>query len=94
MRRIAAAILPFCALPLAAQSSSTTSTTSGWFFKQRVELRGEYRDSHEQKFELKAAGFPPDFLPVGQRNAFLETVNVGRHAEMSRGGNRHDAAGI
>ncbi len=76
MRRIAAVILFLFALPLLAQ------TPNDWFFKERVELRANYRDSHEQKFQLKFP-FPPSFLPVGQDHGFMETVNAGRHGELS-----------
>src|ERR1700682_2964600 len=76
MRRIAAVILILLALPLVAQ------TSNDWFFKERIELRANYRDSHEQKFALKFP-FPSDFLPVGQTQGFLETVNAGQHGELS-----------
>jgi hypothetical protein len=77
MRRIgAAAIALFTTLPLFAQ------TPSDWTFKSRIELRANYRDSHEQRFALKFP-FPPSFLPVGQTVGFEETVNAGAHAELS-----------
>lgn len=85
MRRFAAAIfVSICALPLAAQ-------TNGWFFKDRLELRAEYRDSHDQIFFLKNAGFPAIFLPVGQQFGQLETVDAGRHAELNVAQIRLDA---
>jgi hypothetical protein len=73
---VAAAVL-FAAIPLQAQSR-----TDGWFWKEKVEVRGNYRDSHEQKFQLKF-GFKPIMLPVGQQFGFMETVNAGRHVELS-----------
>jgi hypothetical protein len=76
MHRIAWVMLCVLALPLAAQ------TSNDWFFKERIELRANYRDSNEQKFALKFP-FPPDFLPVGQTQGFEETVNAGRHGELS-----------
>src|SRR5258708_13112203 len=76
MRRIAAVILFLFALPLLAQ------TPNDWFFKERVEPRANYRDSHEQKFQLKFP-FPPSFLPVGQDHGFMETGNAGLHGALS-----------
>jgi hypothetical protein len=87
MRRIAAAMFVFIgALPLAAQSPEP----SAWFFKERIELRANYRDSHHEAFPLKFP-FPPDFLPVGQTVGFEETVDAGRHAELSVAQIRLDA---
>ena len=77
MRRIAAAaIVLFTTIPLFAQSASD------WTFKSRIELRANYRDSHEERFALKFP-FPPSFLPAGQTVGFEETVNAGAHAELS-----------
>lgn len=74
MRRIAAAALFL--LP------SLAFAQSDWSFRYRFELRGNLRDSHEDRFQLKFP-FPPSFLPVGQTAGFLETVNEGRHTELS-----------
>ncbi|MDP9360394.1 MAG: hypothetical protein M3P29_02965 [Acidobacteriota bacterium] len=77
MRRIAAAaILLFTTIPLLAQ------TASDWTFKSRIELRANYRNSHEERFALKFP-FPPSFLPVGQTVGYEETVNAGAHTELS-----------
>src|SRR3954451_1095668 len=77
MRRIAAAAIGlFTAIPLFAQ------TASDWTFKSRIELRANYRDSKEERFALKFP-FPKSFLPVGQTVGFEETVDAGRHAELS-----------
>ncbi len=76
MRRIAGVMLCLLALPLVAQ------TSNDWFFKERIELRANYRDSHEQQFQLKFP-FPPSFLPIGQTHGFMETVNAGQHGELS-----------
>lgn len=74
MRRIAAAAL-LC-LPTLALAQSD------WSFRYRFELRGNFRDSHEERFALKFP-FPPEFLPVGQTVGFEQTVDPGRHAELS-----------
>jgi hypothetical protein len=66
------------ALPLAAQAPDANA----WFFKSRIEIRANYRDSRRETFPLKFP-FPPEFLPIGQTQGFEETVNAGRHGELS-----------
>lgn len=83
MRRFAAAALLLVPTLAFAQSD--------WTLRYRVELRGNLRDSHEQRFALKFP-FPPDFLPVGQTVGFEETVNSGRHVELSVAQLKLDAA--
>jgi hypothetical protein len=78
-----AVILFFAPLSLFAQ-------TDGWTFRTRLELRANYRDSNEAKFPLRFP-FPPSFLPVGQTVGFEETVNSGRHGELSVAQIRLDA---
>jgi hypothetical protein len=79
MRRIAAAVIGLLTtISLFAQ----TQPASDWTFKSRIELRGNYRDSKEEKFALKFP-FPPSQLPVGQTTGFEETVNAGSHVELS-----------
>ncbi len=77
----AAALLLFPTIALA---------QSDWTFRHRLELRGNLRDSHEQRFALKFP-FPSDFLPIGQTTGFEETVNSGRHLELSVAQIRLDA---
>lgn len=48
-----------------------------------VELKGNYRDSDQNKFPIPFP-FPPSFLPVGETRASLETVDSGSHFEISR----------
>ena len=76
MRRSAAVFLLCLATPLFGQA------TSDWTYKTRIELRANVRDSKEEAFPLKFP-FPPEFLPVGQTVAHEETVNAGRHFELS-----------
>jgi len=76
MRRFAALLFLCVATPAFSQ------TASNWFYRTKVEIRGNYRDSHEQKFALKFP-FPSDFLPVGQSVGFLETVDSGKHYELN-----------
>jgi len=75
MRRLAGVVFFFLSLPLSAQ-------TSDWIFRSKIELRANYRDSREERFPLRFP-FPPDFLPVGQTTGFEETVDRGRHGELS-----------
>lgn len=53
-----------------------------WNWKSRVEVRANWRDSHASRFPLKFP-FPPTFLPRGQTVGYLETVDAGKHAELS-----------
>ena len=80
MRRVAALIVLLSAPALYGQ----------WTFGTRLELRANYRDSKEAKRAL-AFPFPPSFLPVGETTGFLETVNAGRHTELSVAQLRLDA---
>ena len=80
MRRFAGLLLCLGALPLQAQ----------WTFRTTLELRANYRDSREQKFPLRFP-FPPSFLPVGQTVGFEQTVDPGRHGELSVAQVRLDA---
>ncbi len=77
MRAFPAALGLLAAVPLFAQD-----TSSDWTFKDKIEIRANYRDSREAKFPLKFQ-FPPEFLPVGQTVGFEQTVDPGRHAELS-----------
>ncbi len=77
MRRIAAALLVLGAWSLAAQTPDP-SPSGAWFYKERVELRANYRDSHEEFLNLKFP-FPLIGLPPGK----LETVDAGSHGELS-----------
>jgi hypothetical protein len=61
---------------------AAVATGNSWVFKERFEIRANLRDSHEDRFRLKFP-FPSDFLPVGQTAGFEETVDGGRHAELS-----------
>ena len=46
------------------------------------ELKGHWRDSDLVRFPIRTP-FPPEALPVGQSQAFQETVDAGSHAELS-----------
>ena len=48
----------------------------------KLELRGNYRDSNEERFALSTP-LPPILLPPGETQAFLETVDAGTHWEAS-----------
>ena len=79
MRRTALLVV-LVAAPLLAQEAPTPAPA--WWWREKIEIRANYRDSHEQKFPLRFP-FPPEFLPVGQTQGFLETVNQGQHGELS-----------
>lgn len=48
----------------------------------RFEVKANYRDSQQAKFPTQFP-FPPTTLPEGDTNAFIETVDEGRHGEVS-----------
>jgi hypothetical protein len=83
MRRLTGVILCLWAFPLTAQ-------TDRWTFRTRLELRANYRDSKPAAFPLRFP-FPPEFLPVGQTVGFEQTVDRGRHGELSVAQIRLDA---
>lgn len=59
-----------------------TSSAFAADFQYRVESKLHYRNSEENRFPVKFP-FPPSFLPPGQSQAFLETVDAGEHVEVS-----------
>jgi len=67
------------ALPLAAQEESEPA---GWQWSVKAESRLNFRDSRQEKFALRFP-FRPDELPPGVAMGSLETVNAGRHGELS-----------
>jgi hypothetical protein len=69
-------LLVVVCLPLPTFAQSTE-----WDFNQRLEIRGSYRDSEEERFQL-AFPFPASFLPVGQTVGFMETVDAGSAFEL------------
>lgn len=80
-----------CLLLTAACVSISAQETNDWTFKEKVEIRANYRDSHHEKQALKAK-FAPSMLPIGQSVGFLETVDSGSHAELSVAQIRLDAS--
>src|SRR5207253_7723830 len=83
MRQLTAVILCLGSLPLLAQ-------TDGWTFRTRLEFRANFRDSKEAAFPLRFP-FPSVQLPVGQTVGFEQTVDPGRHGELSVAQVRLDA---
>jgi hypothetical protein len=78
MTRIAAgALFLFITGSLFAQDAATE-----WKYGTRIEIRANYRDSKEARAQLKFP-FPASFLPPGQKVGFEETVNSGKHTELS-----------
>jgi len=80
-RRLVAGAIVLLALPLFGQESDAPAKPS-WRLRTRLELRGNYRDSNEEKFQLRFP-FPPILLPKGETKGFEETVNQGHHVELS-----------
>jgi hypothetical protein len=75
LRRAIAAIAVCAALPICAQQSPLT-------WNAKLELRGNYRDSGSDRF-VTGFLFPAEFIPTGDRHAIEETVDPGRHTELS-----------
>ena len=87
MTRIAAGgLLLFITGSLFAQDAAPE-----WKYGARIEIRANYRDSKEAKAPLKFP-FPASFLPPGQKTGFEETVNAGKHTELSVAQMRLDAS--
>lgn len=73
-RRFALAFAIAVCLPLAAQDR--------WEWSHRLELRGDYRWSDDERFALEFP-FPPEFLPPGQTQGFEATPDPGHHVELN-----------
>ncbi len=69
---------------------ATSAVAQDWTFTEKIEIRANYRNSSESRFAL-AFPFPPSFLPVGQTVGFEQTVDSGRHFELSVAQIRLDA---
>ena len=86
-RPIAAAALVAAALPLYAQMDAQTApgqtSTNLWTWRARAEVRANWRDSNDARFTTRFVP-PPGFLPPGQTGGVVEeTVDPGRHTELS-----------
>lgn len=69
-------------LTAATSVAQESGAGASWFWKEKLEIRTNYRDSHEERFPLKFP-FPAGFLPVGQTVGFEQTVDGGHHLELS-----------
>lgn len=58
------------------------ASASGQSLDLRFEAKANYRDSQQARFPTQFP-FQPIALPVGETNAFVETVDEGSHAEVS-----------
>lgn len=70
-------------LPPVSLAENLADTSSLWDqLKLDLSVQANFRNSQHQRL---ATGFPfpPELLPVGQSNAFLETVEAGSHYELS-----------
>ena len=68
--------------PTAGDAGKSGDTVRGPRLRFAIEGKIDYRDSQELK-NPSPFPFPPDFLPPGQTQAFQETVDAGRHVELS-----------
>ncbi len=68
------------AVPAAAQQSFFTSDP--WHFDAKLELRANYRNSEDSRFQLQFP-FSPGMLPPGETAGFARTVDPGSHWEAS-----------
>jgi hypothetical protein len=66
----------------AAASIVAEGQSDGFVASASLELKGNYRDSAEERFRLAIVP-PPEFLPPGESSLFLETVDAGSHWEAS-----------
>ena len=80
-RPVLSSLIIFGSLAWAGASQAQQPSTL-WSFTPRLEIRANYRESNQERFQLRFP-FPPEFLPPGQVNGFLETVDAGGHAELS-----------
>jgi hypothetical protein len=70
---------------------SASGQEEGFAARARLELKGNYRDSSEARFQLSTP-LPPELLPPGESHLFLETVDAGEHWEASNVSLRLDLA--
>jgi hypothetical protein len=70
------ALVALAALPAFAQQPSPFT------WDAKLELRANYRDSEHDRFQTRFI-FPVEIIPTGDRHAFEETVDAGRHTELS-----------
>jgi hypothetical protein len=71
-----------CALFVCLSAFAQEAQEDHWEWGHRLELRGDYRWSDNERFELKFP-FPPEFLPPGQTHGFEATPDPGHHVEMN-----------
>jgi hypothetical protein len=76
LHKLLAVSAAVAALALPAQAQSL------WSFEHKVEVRADYRWSDNERHPLRFP-FPPQFLPPGQTQGFLETPDPGSHAELN-----------
>jgi hypothetical protein len=77
-------------LATAALAGDGALETAGRRLRLAIEVRGNLRDSEANRFPSPFP-FRSDQLPVGQRQAFLSTVDPGEHAELALVSLRLDA---
>ncbi len=73
---------PEAVVTAGALPASEAAEASAFEVRFSVEGKVHYRDSERFRFPSPFV-FPPEFLPPGATQAFLETVNTGQHFELS-----------
>ena len=63
-------------------AEAPAQVTGGLKLRWGLEAKASYRDSDDLRL-VNPHPFPPEQLPVGQTKAFLQTVDPGRHFELS-----------
>jgi hypothetical protein len=71
-----------CVAAVAGALCVPVSAQNTWSWSHKVELRGDFRYSDDERHPLRFP-FPPEFLPPGQTQAFLETPDPGSHVELN-----------
>lgn len=81
-KKLLVCLLAVCA-PLGAQESAAPAESGpAWTWNHRLELRADYRWSDDERHPLRFP-FPPEFLPPGQTQGFLQTPDPGGHVELN-----------
>jgi hypothetical protein len=85
--------LAMSALPVLGQEAAPESEPGSrtWSWRARTEVRANYRNSEDERLPLRFP-FPPDFIPAGQTQVFLQTVDPGSHVELSVANVQFDVA--
>ncbi|MBZ0089794.1 MAG: hypothetical protein K8H90_05380 [Thermoanaerobaculia bacterium] len=79
---VLSAAAALAAAPIPAQQAEATAEARELRLDWGFEAKAHYRDSEHLRLPSPFP-FPPGFLPPGAQQGFMETVNEGRHFELS-----------